>query len=175
MTQSSFLYLLKYNLHLLGVPWLKTRVLLGGWVDILSTMFALAKKEKIKLLSKLDVALSVKQCIFTVKKLTMISIYSYLQSKNTIQTGPPHHSLQTPTPPPPPPTNTPPPPPPPPASSSPLRWSVLVFSIDKVMVLTWTEWNQKEHLAGFFSRIRVHAWLVNMTGKWIFLPVKSPL
>ena len=162
MTQSSFLYLLKYNLHLLGVPWLKTRVLLGGWVDILSTMFALAKKEKIKLLSKLDVALSVKQCIFTVKKLTMISIYSYLQSKNTIQTGPPHHSLQTPT-------------PPPPASSSPLRWSVLVFSIDKVMVLTSTEWNQKEHLAGFFSRIRVHAWLVNMTGKWIFLPVKSPL
>ena len=39
---------------------------------------------------------------------------------------------------------------PPPPSSSPLRWSVPVFSIDRVMVLTWTEWNQKEYLAVFF-------------------------
>ena len=152
VTWSSFLYLLKYNFHLLSVPWLKSRVLLGGWVGTVLSLFASAKKEKIKLLSKLDVVLSFKQCIFTAKKLTMISIYSY--NKNILY----KHVLL-----------------PPPPSSSPLRWSIPVFSIDRVMVLTWTEWNQKEHLAVFFSpRITVHVWPVNMTGKWIFGPVKSP-
>ena len=73
-----------YNFHLLLC--MKSVRLLVGWVGTVLSLFASnsGKREKIKLLSKLDVVLSFKQCIFTVKKLTMISIYTAIYNKNIL-------------------------------------------------------------------------------------------